>query len=712
MTAPAATATVFDPSDPSDAARVDALRNDPCVEVVDTLAAQREELASLRPPVAADIAEEPSRWAWFPWRRTLAAVLGPRAHRRVRLDRNRNLITTTELETLGRLRIGVVGLSVGHAIAHTLAMQGLCGEMRLADFDRIDLSNLNRVPATVLDVGVNKAVVCARRLAELDPYLRVSVQPAGLTADTVEPFVDGLDVIVEECDSLDAKVLVRGAARARGIPVLMATSSGGLLDVERFDVEPGRPILHGLLGDIDAAALANLSTKDKVPRVLRVIDAAGLPSRMAASLLEVGTTLTTWPQLSSEVAVGAASVAEAVRRIGLGEPLPSGRVRVDIPALLDGVREPAPPEPEPLDERPTGAPVAPTASDAVIGAVAEAARRAPSGGNSQPWVIEDSAGGVRIHLDPKLTSAMDVGFRGSAVAVGAAAFNARIAAAARGRGAHVDYRVGDERFPLTVDVVLQPDAVEPGLAELYPAMMSRATNRHRGNRIELSDDVVSALTAAAEAEGARLRLLTDPDDVGRAAAILSAADRIRYLTAHLHAEMVSELRWPGDPSPDTGIEVSSLELDAADVVLLDILRRGDVMAHLSQWDAGAALAEDAEAKVAAAAAVAVVTFDGHSLIDYARAGSAVEAVWIRAQQHGLAVQPVSPVFLYARDDADFRALSPRFADVLADLQYNFRQLVSAHGADSLALALRLSEAPSPSVISRRRGQGEHSTPKI
>jgi tRNA A37 threonylcarbamoyladenosine dehydratase len=60
-------------------------------------------------------------------------------------------------------------LSVGHAIAYTLAAQGLCGELRLTDFDDLELSNLNRVPATVFDLGVNEAVVCARRIAELDP---------------------------------------------------------------------------------------------------------------------------------------------------------------------------------------------------------------------------------------------------------------------------------------------------------------------------------------------------------------------------------------------------------------------------------------------------------------------------------------------------------------------------------------------------------------
>jgi hypothetical protein len=189
----------------ADKAVLERLRADPVIEFVDHRDEQREELRSLRPPPDAALVAEPCRWAYYPWRRTVTAVLGPRAFRAVRLDRNRNLITAEEQTRLGALRIGVAGLSVGHVIAHTLAAEGLCGELRLADFDRIELSNLNRVPATVLDLGLNKAEVAARRIAELDPYLQVRVLDMGLTLDTVDEFLDGLDIVVEECDSLHMK---------------------------------------------------------------------------------------------------------------------------------------------------------------------------------------------------------------------------------------------------------------------------------------------------------------------------------------------------------------------------------------------------------------------------------------------------------------------------------------------------------------------------
>ncbi|MEX3648987.1 hypothetical protein ABFW11_26140, partial [Mycolicibacterium porcinum] len=90
--------------------------------------------------------------------------------------------------------------------------------------------------------------------------------------------------------------------------------------------------------------------------------------------------------------------------------------------------------------------------------------------------------------------------------------------------------------------------------------------------------------------------------------------------------------------------------------------------------------------------------------DYAVAGSAVEAVWVRAQLHGLAVQPVSPAFLYAHDDRDRQELSPGHADALRDLQYAFRRLTGAERDESQALVLRISYAPRPTVRSRRRAR--------
>jgi molybdopterin/thiamine biosynthesis adenylyltransferase len=695
-------ARILDSDDADDRRVLEQLRADQRIEFIDRMGEQVAGLQPLRPAPDPELLDEPGRWAYYPWRRALVRVLGPRTFRQVRLDRNRNLITRDEQARLGSLRIGVAGLSVGHVIAHTLAAEGLCGELRLADLDQLELSNLNRVPATVFDLGVNKATVAARRIAELDPYLPVRVLTSGLTPQSIDEFLDGLDIVIEECDSLDMKATVREAARDRRLPVLMATSDRGLVDVERFDREPERPILHGLLGEVDGALLSGLTNRDKIPHMLHHLDVPRSSPRAAASMIEVGRTLSTWPQLAGDVTLGATAIAEAVRRIGLREDLPSGRIRIDVADALDHLEDPltvtaddhAHAEKRAAPMKPAGPP------DDIVSIVAAAAIRAPSGGNSQPWHIETEENSVTIRLAQEHTSTLDVGFRGSAVAVGAALFNARVAAAAHGVLGPVD--VGERNGQLLEANLHLGHGDDPDLARLYRPMLLRETNRHHGTPEPIAAETIDLLHDAARREGARLHLIHSRSEIATAATLLAASDRIRYLSPQLHAEMVSELRWPGDASQESGIDVLSLELEPGALAALAILRRPEVMAYLAQWEAGTALGDDAHDRVCASSALGVATVQGHRLTDYARGGSAVEAMWILAQQHGLAVQPLSPVFLNAQNHDDLDELSPTFAASLDRLQRDFRDLAGTGPGESQVLVLRFSHAPPASVRSRRR----------
>ncbi|RUP03641.1 MAG: Rv1355c family protein [Mycobacterium sp.] len=689
-------AVVLCEGDPDDRPVLDRLRSDPDIQWIDRFDGQLDTARRSLPRTEPDL---PDRWwAYYPWRRSAVAILGPEAFRAVRLDRNRHLITDAEQRTLNGLRVGVVGVSAGHAIAYTLAAEGACGTLRLADFDELELSNLNRVPATVLDIGLNKAIVAARRIAELDPYLEVEVVATGLSPQSVQDFLDGLDVVVEECDSLDMKVLLRQTARARGIPVLMATTDRGLIDVERYDTDPRRPILHGLLGDIDADRLGGLTTREKVPYVLNILDSQQLSARGAASLVEVGQTLSGWPQLAGDIWVGAATVTSAVRRIGLGEPLGSGRVRVDVNAALDRLEEPVVADAVPAVT--PGSATAPQARQPVSEVIAQAAICAPSGGNAQPWHVVAEQDSLTIRLAPERTSMMDIAFRGSAVALGAAMLNARIAAAAHEMLGPVAFDTTQPGSPLQATLRFGSGA-DPGLAALYEPMRHRATNRYHGTPTPIDPATVKLLEDAAETEGARVRLLSTRDEIDRSAAILAAADRVRYLTPRLHEEMISELRWPGDPAAETGIDVASLELGPSELPVLGLLSRPDVVARLAQWDAGTALGNNMAERVAASSALAIVYVEGAELIDFARGGSAMQAVWIVAHQCGLAVQPVSPVFLYGCTKEDLQKASPHFGAELHRLQQELRALAEPAQDEHEVLIFRLFHAPPPSVRSRR-----------
>ncbi|RMI34843.1 Rv1355c family protein [Nocardia stercoris] len=693
---------LLDPADAADAATLAELRDTPGIDVRDLRAELRIERDGLldAPDLGETAADD--RWAYYPWRNALVGVPGPRTMRTIRLDRNRNKLSQAEQERLGTQVIGVVGQSVGHAIAYTLAQEGTCAELRLADFDELELANLNRVPAGLFDLGLNKAVVTARRIAELDPYFPVVVYPAGITDDNIDEFFTGLTAVVEECDSMDIKLAVREAAQQYAIPLLMETSDRGLLDIERYDLEPGRPLFHGLLNGATRADLRGLSTRDKAPYVARILDPAGMSVDFAAGLVEVDQTLSSWPQLGGDVQLGGASVAAAIRRLGLGRRLPSGRTRVDLEQCLDAVAEP--PLVADLDWSAAAAedrPVVANDADTPAEAVVACALRAPSGGNVQPWKITATDDEVRIDLDPAASTAMDVELRGSAVAVGAALYNARIAAAARGVLGDAEYV--ETPGGLTATLRLTP-GTDPELAGLYPGALARHTNRRLFDGEPIGADVLDALAAAAAEQGGLVHAVTDRASIATAAELLGASDRIRYLDANLHAEMFAELRWPGDDLR-TGLDLRTLELKPDELAKFGIGKRADVMARLRELDAGVALGEYTVDRVVSSSAVLAVTVvpagPEPDLRDYARAGAALERLWIEAGERGLAVQPVSPVFLYARHKVEAHAVSPGFADTLTSIQNRFLDLLAVPEHEIIALVLRLGHATTASVRSRR-----------
>ena len=692
------------------------LREDSSLQVIDRLEEQRAQLSGLVPPPAPSLEDEAQRWIYYPWRRAVVRLLGPRAFGTLRLDRNRNKITRAEQARQRTLRIGVIGLSAGHSIAHVLAMEGLAGELRLADFDDVEVSNLNRIPGSVLDLGVNKAVVAARRIGEIDPYLRVVTITEGITPENLHSFLDGLDLVIEECDSLDVKLLVREAARERRIPVLMETSDRGVLDVERFDLEPERPVFHGLLAGLHSSDLAGLSIQQKAPYVLRILGAADVTSRGAASLIEVGQTLTGWPQLGSEVTLGAATAAAAVRRIGLTGDLPSGRVRFDVEEVLSGIL----PVKVTVDDElglefegdGTGIAAAydvslantdiplPDGSDP-IELIVDAARWAPSGGNIQPWRFEADAHEIRMYLVPDRTTTMDVRHRGSYVAIGAALFNARVAAASlKNLG---DCQLFPEGSPSHhVATLMVGDATDYEIAPLASRVRTRVANRQFGDGEPLDEQVMKILTRGVEREGAQLRLATDRRRIETMAELLGESDRIRFLLPTLHREMVGELRFPGRDSLSEGLDVRTLELSPPELAALDLLRRPDVMAHLADWRTGQMLGARTRAAVGSSSAVAVVSVPRTDPAWYVRGGAAVERLWLTAELHGLAVQPVSPVFLYAIDDKDLLRLGgERHVETIHGLSQRFHDFWDLDDGEEATLLLRLSHAPAPSTRSAR-----------
>lgn len=273
-------------------------------------------------------------FVYYPWRNTLILTLDEEDFITVRTTRNKLKITHDEQEKLRHKTIGVVGLSVGQSVALTLAMERLCGTIKIADFDTLDLSNLNRIRSSIFNINVAKTTIAAREILELDPYLNVEVFENGLSTSNMDNFLQNLDLFVEVCDSVSVKLNSRIAAKKMKIPVVMDTNDRGMIDIERFDIEPERPILHGLISNEELERVETLSPLEKIELIKKLVSFENTSERLKQSMGEIGKSISTWPQLASSVMLGAGVCADCCRRILLGEPVPSGRYYIDPSTLI------------------------------------------------------------------------------------------------------------------------------------------------------------------------------------------------------------------------------------------------------------------------------------------------------------------------------------------------------------------------------------------
>jgi molybdopterin/thiamine biosynthesis adenylyltransferase len=706
----------------------------PRVEVHDTFRQQLEGLIKCRRPKRAPTRHELDLevrrhtgdralsdlgvWVYYPWRRSLVHLLDEADFVELRTSRNRYKITGEEQAFLRRQKVGIVGLSVGAQVALTMASERTCGELRLADFDVLELSNLNRLREGVFNLGIAKTTLAARGVAELDPFLKVVCYPEGITSDNLDDFLLGdgrLDVLVEECDGLAVKLESRRRARELGIPVVMEANDRATLDIERFDREPGRPLLHGLLEGLDLSRVDELRTnEEKVPYLMPMVGEATMSDKLRASLLEVGESIETWPQLASDVAVGAGLVTNVVRRIALGQLNDSGRYFVDLEELVRdeggaAAREPTPtpvraalraaesmrPEAEPLPEMLPGQVTPP---DGVLGALLEAAALAPSGANEQPWRFLRANAELWLLPQRRFGDAL-LNYRDIATftALGAAAENLVLSTHEHGLDVRVEPPSGEQRLPACRFKFFPAGSGVAGVEAptwdaLAPLMLERHTNRRRTSGGAIAKELLEELCeVAATVPGVTLRFVSNRAAVTEVAQIAARADRIRMLHPAGHRDLVREIRWTKEEAERErdGIDLRTLDLTAAEHAGLRMLRYPRVPELLRTWKGGEGLERLTLRALLASSAIGLVTVPKDSVRERFLGGRALERVWLTATRQGLSLQPhTSSIFLFSRalggGGADFDAET--IGELLA-LQARLRGVFEARGTETFLFRL-------------------------
>jgi len=124
-------------------------------------------------------------------------------------------------EKLLAARVLIIGLGgLGSPVAMYLAAAGV-GHLILADFDSVDLSNLQRQIAHTTDrIGQTKVASAAQALRALNPDVQLTCVEHALDADSLSAHINNADVVVDCCDNFATRFAVNAACVAAHVPLV------------------------------------------------------------------------------------------------------------------------------------------------------------------------------------------------------------------------------------------------------------------------------------------------------------------------------------------------------------------------------------------------------------------------------------------------------------------------------------------------------------
>ena len=117
-------------------------------------------------------------------------------------------LTAEQSQRLQAAKVAIVGLGgLGSNVALWLARLGV-GQLLLYDFDKVELSNLNRQYYFLEDVGQYKATALLRHLKAVNPYGNYHSRVVRLTEDNLPELLSEAHIVCEALDKPEAKALL------------------------------------------------------------------------------------------------------------------------------------------------------------------------------------------------------------------------------------------------------------------------------------------------------------------------------------------------------------------------------------------------------------------------------------------------------------------------------------------------------------------------
>lgn len=331
----------------------------------------------------------------------------------------------------------------------------------------------------------------------------------------------------------------------------------------------------------------------------------------------------------------------------------------------------------------------------------EAAHRAPSADNMQPWRFHVSGERLTLVYDPTRERSPIMGPSRHITLLSMGAVIENVAQVADASGVALEALEANPAGEPTVYFsakMKSPGRASPEELRSHP-LFRRQTNRHPYRSDPLPEDTVRALGALRQ-RGARVVAITDREMVRRLAISVRVASEARFRTRELHDWLMASLRaTPEDVARGDGLDLRTLHLPPGGGLLLRGLADWGRMCAFNRVG-GYRLLAGIEAGLLGKAPALLAVVGPARPADALDAGRLMERAWLLLTGRDVAAQPYYVLPEQLQRLADGKAL-PEFTHRLTETERAVRDALLLAPGEVLHMLLRVGYPKEAAVRSLR-----------
>ena len=583
-------------------------------------------------------------------------------------SRNMGLLTPKEQDRLARARVGIPGMGgVGGVHLMTMVRTGV-GRFHISDFDVYEPANVNRqFGARVPDFGRPKMEVMKEQAQSVNPYIEIKEFPHGINKDTVDEFLEGVDVVLDSLDffAFDARRLLFTRAREKGVHVITAGPLGFSSAMLIFAPDKGMGfdeyfnIVEGMKPEEQYLAFA-LGLAPKATQ-FKYMDTSKLSFKSGK-----GPSLNLACQLCSAMA-GTEAVRIILEREGLKpvphyfqfdpfvqkyykKKLPRGNKnflqQIKFKVVKKMLKKNEPVISPSIVERPSSPVIEEKSGQTVLTQpamdyIVRVGILAPSADNCQPWLFSWKEGELLIESDPQRTYFFyDVNQESTLITFGAVIENIAISASEMGLEALPEsVRLSDSG---QVSLMIQFKEKECAQDSLAPYITQRCINRKPYAKESIDPGLIEKMDSIfTNSSGISMKWIKEENEKKIFQEIVYLSDRVLFEEKRLHQGLFKFIHMGDELFPRDGMNLGVLELSWIQKKIFPIFSQWKYQNLLNKIMISRAMAFNSATLLRKTPVYGVLTLGERSSQGYVEAGRKMERFWIQANSLGLAVQPMA-----------------------------------------------------------------------